>query len=375
MKYIQNFRKKTEPQVLNMLADSSFPLIVGGGAENSNVEIYMFNNKESFDDTLNNSNGIEETFNITYKPYIINGYDQRMSLTTALGFFTKTFSAYNSGILSGTPYCYNYCKVSPLTYSSSNTDVATVDSNGVVTAIGNGTTLIKVNFAGNEKYRPHEAQYTLTIDIPIVVDPEPDYYLTYNGHKYVDLGLPSGRKWSVYNMGASAVNEEGDDTYYYANTTPSVSGNPAQEDIYVASADEYDRPETYSKYNDTDYKRTLDMSDDVARVNWGGNWKIPSDDDFNELTSNTTAELVTNYLGRGADGILFTSTTNGNTLFFPLSDNGEWGRVKLMTNKLYAEDCPAIWMWGRWWDGNPNETCTYDEEAMRWYTYNIRPVF
>jgi hypothetical protein len=173
-------------------------------------------------------------------------------------------------------------------------------------------------------------------------------------------------------MGATAVNECGNEDYYYANTTPSVSGNSVEEDIYVAAGNGI--PEAYSKYNEDDYIRDLELSDDAAHVNWGGNWKIPSPEDFTELTSNTTAELVTNYLGRGADGILFTSKTNGNTLFFPLNDNGEWGVVKLMTNHLSATECPDVWRWARYVGGNPNETYIWDEEACRWYTYHIRPV-
>ena len=241
--------------------------------------------------------------------------------------------------MASVPYFYNYSKVSPITFSSSNTSTATVDSNGDVSVIATGTTTITASFAGNERYKPYSDSYTLNVNIAPVVDPEPDYYLTYNGHKYVDLGLPSGTMWSVYNMGATAVNEYGDD-YYYANTLPCNQTNP--NDTYDPTGEW-----SYTKYNDTDNKRTLDMTDDAARVNWGGNWKISSTDDFYELILNTTTSVVTNYLGRGADGILFTSKNNGNTLFFPLDDNGNYGAIRLMTNYLNSLECPAVWMWGK----------------------------
>lgn len=35
----------------------------------------------------------------------------------------------------------------------------------------------------------------------------------YNGHAYVDLGLPSGVKWATCNIGATAPEDDGD---YYA---------------------------------------------------------------------------------------------------------------------------------------------------------------
>ena len=50
-----------------------------------------------------------------------------------------------------------------LTYSSSNTDVATIDSDGNVTLVGAGTTIITVTFAGNDDYNPASASYTLIV--------------------------------------------------------------------------------------------------------------------------------------------------------------------------------------------------------------------
>lgn len=49
------------------------------------------------------------------------------------------------------------------TFTSSNTDVATVDNNGSVTLNAVGTTTITVNFAGNEIYNRATASYTLTV--------------------------------------------------------------------------------------------------------------------------------------------------------------------------------------------------------------------
>jgi hypothetical protein len=274
--------------------------------------------------------------------------------------------------MSNIPYYYNYSKVSPVTFNSSNTDVATVDSNGVVTAITSGTTTITVSFAGNSKYKPHEDSYVLTVDIAPTVDPEPDYYLTYNGHKYVDLGLPSGRKWSVYNMGATAVNEYGYE-YYWGNTNPCTQSNPT--DVYNP-----DNDWSWTKYNEEDSKLTLEMSDDAARVNWGGNWKIPSNDDFHELEDNTTMSFVTNYLGRGADGILFTSKINNHTLFFPLNENGQWGAVNLLTSELMSESCTYVWHWCKdtLQSGSVEEYAGIDPEnpsAYRSYPDAYRPVF
>lgn len=51
-----------------------------------------------------------------------------------------------------------------VTYSSSNTSVATVNSStGAVTITGVGTTTITANYAGNSTYKPSSATYTLTV--------------------------------------------------------------------------------------------------------------------------------------------------------------------------------------------------------------------
>ena len=50
-----------------------------------------------------------------------------------------------------------------ITYTSSNTDAATISAEGKVTLVGKGETKITATFAGNETYEPAEASYTLTI--------------------------------------------------------------------------------------------------------------------------------------------------------------------------------------------------------------------
>ena len=56
-----------------------------------------------------------------------------------------------------------------VSYSSTATDVATVDENGEVTIVGMGTTTIKATFAGNASYLADEVSYTLTVNDPSLV--------------------------------------------------------------------------------------------------------------------------------------------------------------------------------------------------------------
>lgn len=81
-------------------------------------------------------------------------------------FFTKGFT-YNSAA-TATP-------TRPITYSSSNQEVATISTEGVVILVGAGTTVIKASTAADNTYQEGAAQYTLTVrntsvELPYQID-------------------------------------------------------------------------------------------------------------------------------------------------------------------------------------------------------------
>ena len=63
----------------------------------------------------------------------------------------------------------------------------------------------------------------------------------------------------------------------------------------------------------TDNLTTLQLSDDAARANWGGDWRMPTKAEWEELKNNTT---VTWTAQNGVYGRKFTAS-NGNSLFLP----------------------------------------------------------
>ena len=89
-------------------------------------------------------------------------------------FSSITATANTEGEFDGAPELINTNNVQ-LIWTSSKPSVATVDNNGVVTIIGNGTTRIKAKFEGNETYNDKEIYYDLTVNIPeeepVKVDP------------------------------------------------------------------------------------------------------------------------------------------------------------------------------------------------------------
>ena len=124
------------------------------------------------------------------------------------------------------------------------------------------------------------------------------------GHEYVDLGLSV--KWSTCNLGAKSHEKRG---YRYRWGEVDASGSKSYK-----WQDERGKP---TKYNKNDNMTKLESQDDAAHVTWGGSWRMPSNDEWEELITNCDGEYV---LQNGVSGLLLTSKRNGNTLFLPLEN-------------------------------------------------------
>ena len=151
-----------------------------------------------------------------------------------------------------------------------------------------------------------------------VAPPPPQH----NGFEYVDLGLPSGTKWATCNVGADSETDYG--LYFAWGETEGYSGYTSQKRFgwydysFVenwAANDKYFYP-----YGSDDGKTVLDLEDDAANVNMGGNWHMPSKEQFNELIANTNFTWEENYNGSGINGSLFISKSDeSKKLFIPAS--------------------------------------------------------
>ena len=114
---------------------------------------------------------------------------------------------------------------------------------------------------------------------PITIKEDP-----YNGHEYVDLGLPSGLLWATCNLGATAESDYG---------------------LYFAWS-----------------------ATDAAKEAWKGVWRTPSSTDVQELLTNCKWEWE-------ETGCRVTSKKNGNSIFLPaagMKDN----EGLLMRNGTYG---------------------------------------
>ena len=144
--------------------------------------------------------------------------------------------------------------------------------------------------------------------------------MKHNGFEYVDLDLPSGTKWATCNVGADKETDYG---FYFA--FGEKKGYSCFTDAKAFNWGDYKfsvngSNAKFSKYNNTDGKKVLDLCDDAAHIHMGGKWHMPTDEQIRELKSNTISDWVTNYNGSGVNGILFISKSDTRKkLFLPAS--------------------------------------------------------
>ena len=172
---------------------------------------------------------------------------------------------------------------------------------------------------------------------------------TENGYEYVDLGLSV--KWATCNVGASKPEDYGDH-FAWGETEPKTSYSE-------------------SNYSYTDNPTTLPLSADAARVNWGGNWRMPTDAEMTELREQCTWIWTTQ---NGVNGYKVTGT-NGNSIFLPAAGyrdysslslagiDGAYRSSSLSTNYTSSAYCLLF-----------NSSYVGWGNSSRYYGHSVRPV-
>ena len=208
------------------------------------------------------------------------------------------------------------------TWKSTDVSIAKVSSNGKVTAVKAGSAAIFASCQGKDAYcnvtvKAKEVQPTpSSVSSTAASASTPSSSLssttgTHSGHEWVDLGL--GVKWATCNVGASSP--EGYGSYFaWGETSPKSE--------YTWSNLKYCNDTTgdsFSKYNQNqggtrDNRTVLELSDDAARANWGGSWRMPTNAEFQELIDNCTWTWTTM---NGKNGYKVVSKSNGNSIFLP----------------------------------------------------------
>lgn len=252
----------------------------------------------------------------------------------------------------------------------------TIDDNDGMTTDGNGTgsfTSNIPNLAPNTRYyvrayatnsagTGYGDEISFTTEEEEEEGCEPDGEIA--GHYYVDLGLPSGVKWATCNVGASSPEDYGD-YFAWGETSPKV--------VY-----DWD---TYLHWNDLDGDGYCDYGEptinsdisgnvqyDAATANWGGNWRMPTKDEMQELVDHCEWEW-TQVNGVNGSKVI---GPNGSCIFLPAAG------IRYGTSLTNDGNYGSCWS-STPYDSYASHLSFYDGDegvygSNRYYGQTVRPI-
>ena len=254
-------------------------------------------------------------------------------------------------------------------WSSSDTSVATVTSDGVVTGVGIGTSTITAT--------SEDGDHTKTCEVTVQQPTSGEI----NGHYWVAMGVKSADgkilKWATCNVGASTP--EGYGNYYAWGEITTKETYNWETYSYGNSASRLTKYVSDSNYGTVDYKGVLEDCDDVARMSeeWGAPWRMPTYAEWTALRNptNFTWEWTTENGKKGykvtskmegyVDNSIFLPATgrHDGTSLYPAGSNGFYWSSSLLWSNPSNAHCVSL---------NLNGVTMYDD--LRCYGQSVRPV-
>lgn len=206
----------------------------------------------------------------------------------------------------------SYSYVESVTWYVDDPDIATINAQtGLMTGVSEGT--VHVTAISNNGIEAHKDVHILKATIGME-----------NGHQWVDLGLPSGKRWATDCVGANSKADYGE--YYMWGDTEKKSdyfqnsycwytwGNYTEDTCWYGynkyTWDDGTKSGIWYDANGNfigDGKTKLDPEDDVARKIWQGNWRMPKPSEYQELIDNCD-------ISYSGSSIIFKSRVNKRSL-------------------------------------------------------------
>ena len=240
-------------------------------------------------------------------------------------------------------------------WQSDNESVATIYPDGTLVALSEGVAVIS-------------AKCGSLIDKCLIRVSELN-----NGHAYRDLGLSV--KWATMNVGASSPEQYGGyyqwagildvkstGIYVYWDNCPYHHGS--------SSSYGWEKYNSNSSYGQIDNKSVLDLCDDAAHANWGGSWRMPTRDEFQELLDSCTWTWTTL---NGKNGYEVRSKVNGNFIFLPAAGHRD-GTSTLNVNSFgyyWSRSLEHIYDGYYLWFNNDSHGTS---DRYRYYGQSVRAV-
>ena len=176
--------------------------------------------------------------------------------------------------------------------------------------------------------------------------------------------------WATLNIGATNIEDNGDyfawgeiQTKELCQFTKSgyLLGKPTRWGMEI------------SKYNDRDKIEKLQPDDDAATRLWGEGWRMPTQEEFEELVKNCTIKEISHH---GKDFYQFTSNINQHIICFP--KNGYVKNGKLIDSSGWLAQA-SLWTSTKMNLENEAHYCCIITKPnilseKRWYGCAIRPV-
>ena len=227
-------------------------------------------------------------------------------------------------------------------WSTSDPRVATVQD-GVITAISAGTCTVTASFGDASAYYHLQVAKTGS---------------SLSAYKYVDLGLSVC--WASFNLGSLTEDDNGE-RYFWGDVLPDY-------DIWY------------------DYDYDADWAD-AAAFNWGGSWRVPSREEWEELAENCEWEMDTVGVTPGFRATSKVPGYEGKSIFLPYPHHGATYNMYMtsdlvQTNRenkncysFYITDTPrTVYIQGKDGPGERFNEYSYIIQRDRTYKYSVRAV-
>ena len=161
-------------------------------------------------------------------------------------------------------------------------------------------------------------------------------------HEYVEI---AGVKWATMNLGAEnpwdygKYYQWGDVEGYTVDQIGDTEGKKYFDwQSYKFAIGQSSLDNAFTKYNDSDDLKALELVDDAVNVEWGGNWRVATDEEWRALINSTTSAWTADYEGSGVAGFILTDNNDSSKkLFFPAAGYAQY------TNVLYSNTECVFW--------------------------------
>ena len=167
-------------------------------------------------------------------------------------------------------------------------------------------------------------------------------------YEYIDLGLPSGLKWAKCNVGATSETDYGD-YFMWGSTKANTDDDCASEQVPFNGGNTSYHADAINSAKDTVCPNGILAKEyDAASQIMGGDWRMPTKDEIQELIDNTDSKWVTI---NGINGRRFTSRIDTSKyIFIPASGSrlgssfyGQGIGGYVWSSSLDAEDNGCAW--------------------------------